>query len=286
MKKNRFVLLLSLGDSLISLSYLNQLDKDIVILGTRHTENIAKLIDVNKKVDVEIVFDDIPAFYDIKKRGIFKAVLDFYRFINYLKVNKIDSLVFEKNDFRTSILSLLTNIEVYHQDDKNNKIYNYRQKLIENIFQKKIDLGTYTLKLKQPKVIVINPLTREEYRNIKHEHLKFMIDILNKNHYEIYLIDIEKKYQNFKNSVQYYLTNTTLQDVKNLINRCDLYIGGDSFLIHLAYYLKRNYFIFFYRENDDFLPPNILEDFYIKINESIDLNSVLEKKFKNIGLVR
>jgi ADP-heptose:LPS heptosyltransferase len=113
-----------------------------------------------------------------------------------------------------------------------------------------------------------------------------MIDILNKNHYEIYMIDIEKKYQNFKNKVQYYLTNTTLQDVKNLINRCDLYIGGDSFLIHLAYYLKRNYFIFFYRENDDFLPPNVLEDFYIKINDSIDFNSVLEKKFKNIGLVR
>ena len=116
--------------------------------------------------------------------------------------------------------------------------------------------------------------------------MDYIITKLAKYGYEIYLIDINDEYPEFKNKVQYYLTNTTLNDVKNIIDDCSLYIGGDSFLIHLAYYLKRNYFIIFYRDNDDFLPPNIENDFYIKAHIGDDFEKELNDKFKNIGLIK
>jgi len=281
-----YVSLQALGDNLISLSFLEQLDGKVNILGTNHTKNISTLMNSQDKFNIEIIFDDIPAFYDIRKKGILEALKDFVVFIKYIKHHNIKELVFEKNDIRSRLTSLLTNTKIHSIKNASNLVYENRRQLIEKVYSQKISSNSYKLKVKNPKIIVINPLTRVEVRNIKHSHLKYIISELNSNNYEIYLIDIEKKYQIFENEVQHYLTNTTLEDVKQLIIQSDLYIGGDSFLIHLAYYLKKNYFMVLYRDNDDFFPPNIENDFYIKAHQSADFEEELRRKFKNIGLLR
>jgi ADP-heptose:LPS heptosyltransferase len=280
-----FILFQALGDNLISISLLEQLDEKINILGTKHTKNIVKLMNLEDKFNIKVIFNDIPAFYDIRKQGVFKALKDFSKFVKYIRNNDISEIAFEKKDFRSIMVSFLTNVKVHPTDNTNPKVYENRKENIEKVYKKKIVLNKYLLKIYTSKVIVINPLTRVEFRNIKHNHLKYIIDELNKNDYEVYLIDIEKKYQEFESEVQYYLTNTTLNDVKKLILKSDLYIGADSFLIHLAYYLKRNYFMIFYRDNDDFLPSNISNDFYLKANECSNFNEELKRKFKNIGLI-
>lgn len=280
-----YLSLQALGDNLISLSSLAQLNIRVNILGTKHTKNIIKLIGLEDKFDIQVVFDDIPAFYDIRKKGLVKAIKDLYSFIRYIQKYQILEIIFEKKDFRSSLISLVTNAKIHYPDSLNLKVYENRKELIENIYQQPISLNSYILKIDNLKRIVINPLTRVELRNIKKSHLSFIINELSKYDYEIYLIDIEKRYQEFENKVQYYLTNTTLEDVKQLIKKCDLYIGGDSFLIHLAYYLQKNYFMIFYRDNDDFLPPNITRDFYIKAHESDDFDNELKQKFKSIGLI-
>lgn len=281
-----YVSLLALGDNLISLSLLEQLNDKVNILGTKHTKNIASLIGVENKFNIQVVFDDIPAFYDIKKQGVLKAIFDFFKFIKYLKTNNIEEIMLEKKDFRSSFISLLTNTKISYPNSLNSKVYENRKELIENVYKQSINVNSYRLKIENPKKILINPLTRVELRNIKRNHLDFIINKLNKYGYEIYLIDIESRYQEFDNKVQYYLTNTTLEDVKQLIKECDLYIGGDSFLIHLAYYLQRNYFMIFYRDNNDFLPPNITQDFYIKAHDSGDFDDELKQKFTNIELIK
>lgn len=279
------VSLQALGDNLISLSILEKLDKKIIILGTKHTKNIVKLIGLEDKFNIQVVFDDIPAFYDIRKKGLVKAIKDLYKFIRYIQKHQILEIIFEKKDFRSTLILFFTHARGYFPSQFNPKVYENRKELIENIYQQSIYLNNYLLKIETPKKILINPLTRVEVKNIDHRHLNFIINELSKYDYEIYLIDIEKRYQEFENKVQYYLTNTTLEDVKQLINECDLYIGGDSFLIHLAYYLQKNYFMIFYRDNDDFLPPNITQDFYIKAHESDDFDNELKQKFKSIGLI-
>lgn len=281
-----FVLLQALGDNLISLSFLEQIDEKIHILGTNYTKNIAKLMGAKNNFDIQLVFDDIPAFYDVKKQGVWAAIKDLYKFVEYIKNNNIQEIIFEKKDFRGFLISFLCKSKIYEPNNLTLKIYDNRKELIEKIYNQSISLNHYTLKIQNPKIIVINPLTRVELKNIKHHHLIYIIEELKKFDYEIYLIDIEKKYEEFENIVQYYLRYTTLDDVKKLIQRCDLYIGGDSFLIHLAYYLKRNYFVIFYRDNDDFLPPNIELDFYIKAHKNKNFDEDLKQKFINIGLIK
>jgi len=281
-----YITLQALGDNLISLSLLEQLNIKVNILGTKHTKNIVKLIELESKFDIQVVFNDIPAFYDIKKHGILKATVDFIKFIQYLKINNIEEIIFEKKDFRSFLVSLVTNTKIYYPNNLIPKVYENRKELIENIYRQPINLNRYILKIENYKKILINPLTRVDVKNIKNSHLNFIINEFSKYDYEIYLIDIEKRYQEFENKVQHYLTNTTLDDVKQLIKGCDLYIGGDSFLIHLAYYFRKNYFMIFYRDNDNFLPPNITQDFYIKAHQSNDFDNELKQKFKNIGLIK
>lgn len=280
-----YLSLQALGDNLISLSLLAQLNIRVNILGTKHTKNIVKLIGLEDKFAIQVVFDDIPAFYDIRKKGLVKAIKDLYRFIRYIQKHQILEIIFEKKDFRSTLILFFTHARGYFPSQFNPKVYENRNELIENIYQQPINFNSYILKIENPKRIVINPLTRVEVKNIDHRHLNFIINELSKYDCEIYLIDIEKRYEEFENKVQYYRTNTTLEDVKQLINECDLYIGGDSFLIHLAYYLQRNYFMIFYRDNDCFLPPNITQEFYIKAHESVDFDNELKQKFKSIGLI-
>ncbi len=281
-----FVLLQALGDNLVTLSLLEQLNEKIQIIGTNNTKVIIKLMGIEDKFNIKVVFKDIPAFYDIKKQGVIKAIKDLYRFIIYINKNNIKTLVLEKKDLRSSLISFLTKSTIYYPNNLNSKVYKNRQSMIEKIYNQKITLITYSLSINNPKRIVINPLTRVELKNITKHHLAYIIKLLNSNGYKIYLIDIEKKYQELSNNVYKYLTNTTLEDVKQLIIKCDLYIGADSFLIHLAYYLKRNYFIIFYRDNDNFMPQNITNNFYIKANKIDNFNGEINKKFYNIGLLK
>jgi ADP-heptose:LPS heptosyltransferase len=280
-----YICLLALGDVLISLSLLAKIDKKITILGTQHTKNIIDLIGLNNQFHLVILFDNIPAFYDVKNQGIIKAIKDLYIFIRYIRQHKIKELVLEKKDFRSNIIKFFTNTKLYFPNSTD-KVYIGRKNVINNLYNANIDLNSYQLNISNPKTIIINPLTRESYRNIKNNHLQYILDELSKYNYEIYLLDTENKYSKFQNKVNHYLTNTTLEDVKNLLNKCDLYIGGDSFLIHLAYYLKRNYFMIFYRDNDDFMPPNIEDNFYIKAHNSNNFELEIQQKFENIGLLK
>jgi ADP-heptose:LPS heptosyltransferase len=275
----------ALGDNLITLSLLKQIHSKIKLLGTQNTANIIRLLHLESHFELSIVFDNIPAFYDIRQRGLIKAIKDLYRFIVFIRKNKIAELVFEKKDFRSKIIIFLTGVKAYFPDRLSQNVYHNRQKLTENIYDQFIDLNKYRLKLNNPKKILINPTTRVESKNIKNNHLHFIIDELNNNGYEIYFIDVDKKYSRYEKKVHHYLTNTSLQDVKKLILDSDLYIGGDSFLIHLAYYLKRPYFMIFYKNNDTFIPPNIENDFYMKEHKNLDFYIELKQKFRNIGLI-
>ena len=281
-----YLSLLAFGDNLISLSLLQRLDADVYILGTKHTKDIAQLLNIqNDKFHIKVVFEDIPAFYDIKRQGILQAIKDLARFIMFVKDNKIKELVFEKKDFRAYVICFFTQATPYFSVSSTSNVYERRKELIEKVYGKEVTLSVYKFKILNPKIILINPLTRSEARNIKKEHLKNILEFLNLYEYEIYLIDIEKRYEDLKMNVKYYLTDTTLQDIRSLLLKSDFYIGGDSFLIHLAYYLKRNYFMIFYRDNDDFLPPNISCDFYIKAHRSDNFRKEIEEKFIKIGLI-
>lgn len=198
-----------------------------------------------------------------------------------LKKHKVKHLILEKQDFRSALLNKFIPITTPNKEIKN--VYQNRQELFSQIYGHAFDNPPYPMNLKNPKKILINPFTRENDRNISLEHLKIILKLLKP--FCVTLLDFEERYAFLQDEVTHYRAKTSLEEVKNLILESDLYIGGDSFLIHLAYYLKKNYFIFFYRDNDDFMPPNGGNENFLKAHKSHFIEQDLAKKFRHLGLL-
>ncbi|MGL2683994.1 glycosyltransferase family 9 protein, partial [Helicobacter pylori] len=249
------------------------------ILGTRLTLKIAKLLECEKHFEIIPLFENVPAFYDLKKQGVFWAMKDFLWLLKALKKHKIKHLILEKQDFRSALLAKFIPITTPNKEIKN--VYQNRQELFSQIYGHVFDNPLYPMNLKNPKKILINPFTRSIDRSIPLEHLQIVLKLLKP--FCITLLDFEERYAFLKDKVAHYRAKTSLEEVKNLILESDLYIGGDSFLIHLAYYLKKNYFIFFYRDNDDFMPPK--NENFLKAYKSHSIEQDLAKKFRHLGLL-
>ncbi|WQU07655.1 lipopolysaccharide heptosyltransferase family protein [Helicobacter pylori] len=279
----RIACLLALGDNLITLSLLKEIafkqQQPLKILGTRLTLKIAKLLECEKYFEIVSLFENVPAFYDLKKQGVFLAMKDFLWLLKALKEHEVKRLILEKQDFRSALLSQFIPITTPNKEIKN--VYQNRQELFSQIYGHVFDNPLYPMNLKNPKKILINPFTRSIDRSIPLEHLKIVLKLLKP--FCVTLLDFEERYAFLKDEVTHYRTKTSLEEVKNLILESDLYIGGDSFLIHLAYYLKKNYFIFFYRDNDDFMPPK--NENFLKAHKSHSIEQDLAKKFRHLGLL-
>ncbi|GAA8266525.1 glycosyltransferase family 9 protein [Helicobacter pylori] len=275
--------LLALGDNLITLSLLKEIafkqQQPLKILGTHLTLKIAKLLECEKYFEIIPLFENVPAFYDFKKQGVFLAMKDFLWLLKAIKKHQIKHLILEKQDFRSALLATFIPITTPNKEIKN--VYQNRQKLFSQVYGHVFDNSSYPMNLKNPKKILINPFTRENDRNISLEHLKIVLKLLKP--FCVTLLDFEERYAFLQNEADHYRAKTSLEEVKNLILESDLYIGGDSFLIHLAYYLKKNYFIFFYRDNDDFMPPK--NENFLKAHKSHSIEQDLAKKFRHLGLL-
>ncbi len=277
--------LLALGDNLITLSLLKEIafkqQQPLKILGTHLTLQIARLLECEKHFEIIPLFENIPAFYDLKKQGVFLAMKDFLSLLKAIKKHKIKHLILEKQDFRSALLAKFIPITTPNKEIKN--VYQNRQELFFQIYGHVFENSPYSMNLKNPKKILINPFTREKDKNISLEHLQIVLKLLKP--FCVTLLDFEERYAFLQNEAAHYRAKTSLEEVKNLILESDLYIGGDSFLIHLAYYLKKNYFIFFYRDNDDFMPPNSKNENFLKAHKSHSVEQDLAKKFRHLGLL-
>ncbi|WP_187860508.1 glycosyltransferase family 9 protein [Helicobacter pylori] len=277
--------LLALGDNLITLSLLEEIaskqQQPLKILGTHLTLKIARLLECEKHFEIIPLFEDVPAFYDLKKQGVFGAMKDFLLLLKAIKKHQIKHLILEKQDFRSASLAAFIPISAPNKEIKN--VYQNRQELFSQIYGHVFDHSPYSMNLKTPKKILINPFTRSIEKNIPLEHLQIVLKLLKP--FCVTLLDFEERYAFLQNEAAHYRAKTSLEEVKNLILESDLYIGGDSFLIHLAYYLKKNYFIFFYRDNDDFMPPNSKNENFLKAHKSHSIEQDLAKKFRHLGLL-
>ncbi|MCH4599224.1 glycosyltransferase family 9 protein [Helicobacter pylori] len=277
--------LLALGDNLITISLLKEIafkhQQPLKILGTHLTLKIARLLECEKHFEIIPLFENVPAFYDFKKQGVFLAMKDFLWLLKAIKKHQIKHLILEKQDFRSALLAKFIPITTPNKEIKN--VYQNRQELFSQIYGHVFDRSSYPMNLKNPKKILINPFTRSIERSIPLEHLKIVLKLLKP--FCVTLLDFEERYAFLQNEAAHYRAKTSLEEVKNLILESDLYIGGDSFLIHLAYYLKKNYFIFFYRDNDDFMPPNGKKENFLKAYKSHSIEQDLAKKFRHLGLL-
>jgi ADP-heptose:LPS heptosyltransferase len=278
-----YVALQALGDNLISLCLLKELNEDIEIIGTKSTSEICSLIVVGHQLSVDVLYDEIPSFYNFRKKSAFKIINDIIRFRRFVKSKKVKTLIFEKNDFRIKILTFGLSVKTYSVDKFEN-VYLSRKKMLEECFGKKINFDFEFFEPTNYKTVLINPITRLKEKNITSEDLFKLICFLRQKSFFVQLVDYDGSYSKFNVCVDEYISGTSLSDISDLIKSCDLYLGADSFLIHLAYFYKKHFFIIFNHRNDSFLPPiSLTLKNYIVISESEDFVLELDTKFKKMG---
>ncbi|GAA7865538.1 glycosyltransferase family 9 protein [Helicobacter pylori] len=218
--------LLALGDNLITLSLLKEIaskqQRPLKILGTHLTLKIARLLECEKHFEIISLFENIPAFYDLKKQGVFWAMKDFLLLLKAIKKHQIKHLILEKQDFRSALLATFIPITVPNKEIKN--VYQNRQELFSQIYGHVFDHSSYPMNLKNSKKILINPSTRSTDRSIPLEHLQIVLKLLKP--FCVTLLDFEERYAFLQNEAAHYRIKTSLEEVKNLILESDLYIGG------------------------------------------------------------
>jgi hypothetical protein len=277
----------AIGDNLISLSIFSKVDRNISVLGTSHTKNIAQLMGVESKFDIHVIFDDIPAFYNVKKCGVINAIFSILEFRRYIKCHNLNELVFEKSDFRVKLLTVGLNVKSYSVDRCSN-VYENRKYLAESVFGGQVNFANKPTNLfPDHGEVLISPVTRLQSKNIYPEHLTSIIDIFKSLNFTVRLIDYSGNYYQFNDVVDQYITGTTLDDVMSLILSTDIYIGADSFLIHLSYYLNKPHFTVFNHESSLFLTPPSLElNNYIVTSDVANFFDVFYSKLKALGVIR
>ncbi|NNN48620.1 hypothetical protein [Vibrio sp. 2-2(8)] len=279
------VLLQAMGDNLISLNMLDQINEKFLILGTKHTYDIALLMESKLHERIHVLYDEIPSFYDIRNSNILNVVRDVIKFRKFIKDNNVKKLVFEKSDFRVRLLTFGIDVSVLAPTDVK-KIYGARKNLYSEYFREELTLLSCVSNYDDVKKILLSPTTRVSAKNITRTNLLDMISVLHANGFFVQLIDYDASFSDLENIVDDYYTNTSLYDVRNLIKNCDMFIGADSFLVHLAHYYRKQFFIVFNVLNTSFLPPGCVDiKNYIVTPDASDFKAELIDRFISIGLI-
>lgn len=281
-----YVSLLALGDNVISLSLLSKLKGKVKVLGTNSTIKVAELMGLDSQLSITPLFDDIPAFYDIRKQGLKKAITDIMAFRKFLKDNNIKKLIFEKKDFRAYLLTLGLGV-LWKGASLDENVYDSRKSIIEESLREygQIQFDTY-MDFSSVQNVLIAPVSRLDEKCIKPEDLRALISVLKNKFIEIELLDYSGDYSDFKSDVDNYIHGTSLAEVKSLLLSSDLYIGADSFLIHLAYFFKKPFFVVFNKANEEFMTPATIKNDSSFLSISGISEERIVSKFFELGIIR
>lgn len=253
--------LLSFGDNLISLSLLAKLrDKSsVTIVGTALTERIAAFVP-GLDIPIIVVSDQVPAFYDLRKRGARAAATELLAIRRALAQSSRDGdgFVFEKGGWRRYLLVGATGRRSWAPVPRRN-VYEDRRDVLSAVFHESIPLETAARLVEPPRSVTINPASRVAAKAISRRTLTSIVTFLRQRSIDVCLIDPDQKHGDLQHVVSDYRTNTTLEQAVALVESCDLYIGADSLLVHVAYQRRTPALVLYNETNLYFAPPGVAE---------------------------
>ena len=265
-------LLQAYGDNAISLYILKQFcfKNDYKVHGTNLTKEIIDI--VGFEANFIKIFEKIPAFYNMRKDGVFYAIRDFFVLYRYIKLNIPinEELYFEKKDFRFKILSFLLTDYKLNSPEYNINVYEDRAISFCKKFDKNVIVYN-NKKVNKKKSILINPTGRSETRHLNKSVLEELLFILKQHEISIYFVDYLGIYETFRDKVDFYYKNTSLKEAADILRNVDLYCGPDSLFLHLAFVLNKRFFCIMNYDSSYFLPLTI-KDNYIILDTALEIN--------------
>jgi ADP-heptose:LPS heptosyltransferase len=253
--------LLSYGDNLISLTLLSRLrDRSgIGIVGSAHTAQIAGFFP-GLDIPVSVEFDSVPAFYDMRRRGIVAAARDAVTFRQRMarRIRPGDSLILEHDDVRSRALLRFPGVTLF-EPKRGANVYEDRRSLLQTVFDQSIPLEPARGLSASPRRVTINPASRIREKSVPSRILAVLVSSLKARDVYVQLIDPEREHGTLTNRVDGYHINTSLDEAVALVRQSDLYIGADSLMMHFAYYCATPAIVLFNETNLYFAPPGVAE---------------------------
>jgi hypothetical protein len=251
--------LLSFGDNLISLSLLARLHtkSGVVIAGTALTQRIASFVPT-LGIPITVVSEHVPAFYDVRKRGIVDALQEAVSVRRKLArlSSRGDGFILEKSDPRRHVL-------VGGRDrrswvpDRGKNVYEDRRNLLNAVFEDDIALTDAPRLERSPRTVAINPSSRVRAKEVSPQTLRIIVAYLRERSIDVHLMDPERAHGALRSAVSSYHTGTTMSEAVALVEACDLYIGADSLFVHFAYHCRTPSLVLYNQTNLYFAPPGV-----------------------------
>jgi len=281
--------LLSFGDNLISLALLARLrDKTgVTIVGTSLTARLTPFLP-NLDIPLMVVSEDVPAFYDVRKRGVRAAVRDALRVRRSLarETTPSDGLIFEKSGWRQLLLAGGMGRRSWAPARRRN-VYEDRRDVLSAVFGEGIALEDTPRLTAFPRTVTINPASRLAEKAVSPDALATIVRHLRERSVDVRLIDPEERHRALRPVVTSYHAGTTLEEAVALVASSDLYIGADSLFVHVAYHCRRPMLVLYNETNLYFAPPGVAEQgsyvaFVARMSER-EIQSALDERMARIA---
>lgn len=255
-----FVCAMAYGDCLITLSQLEQAtasEDRWQLIGTGVTRRVSQLL--RRPLPVAELLADKAAFYTIKERGPAAAVSDFLRVRAELKKRCApgDRLAFERRDLRNSALIPPGCSGVFAP--RSQSAYDDRRALVQALLGTTTDWAPVGAPALPVRRVTINPCARYRRRWLSRELIDNVVRLTQERGWQLTLIDPCGQYAAWASQVQTYLPRPDLTVAAQALRDSDLYLGPDSFFIHLAHYYRVPHFGFYYPDHQYFLTPGMRE---------------------------
>jgi hypothetical protein len=271
------------GDALISLQLLQRagaLPAPLLILGSTQTVQVQDCV-LRSKFEIVELFAGHARFYKLRTAGLRAVFSDLRLFRRWIAENlrADDRLLFEKRDWRNRLLSGALGRHAV-APAHTGSVYIDRKRMIEALTGRAIELPRCVRPPRPPVSALINPSAGAPEREIGHGALRSLTSLLRRRQCRVTLVDPDGRFAHDAASFDEYHGRIALIDAAALLRRHDLYVGPDSFFIHLAYHCQVPFFAVLPHKEFafDFAPPGSREARnFIALDEVVD-GGALERR--------
>lgn len=271
MKTTRYtyVSILGYGDALISLQLLQKTSPfpaPLQIAGTHITQEVQSTI-VGSTYPLVEVLPDHAAFFRARKARLHQSIRELLAVRKWAEstLGPDDMVLFEKPDPRNSLM--LGRCKAHMVAPKRStSIYIDRQRMLQELTGCNFALPDCMQPLAAPSSVLINPSSRVFEKEFSSTVLRNLLNIFRRRGMSISITDPDSKFVDIEDQFDQYYGRLKLPEAIRVMREHDLYIGPDSFFIHLAYYLRVPFIA---------LVPNANFNFYFAPPGSIRLRNFI-----------
>lgn len=227
------------GDCLITLALVEDAVAQgaaLSVIGTGLTARVSKLL--NHPLPVNVVFPTLPAFYDLRVRGVWHGINDLISVRRALRqaVPPTSRLGFERRDVRNQLL-VPRRVEAVWAN-ATGRTYFDRQQLVNELTGTKTRCPACMKVKHKVQTVLLNPGARQAFRCFDTATMESLLVEGRRRGWTQIIVDATGAYAQYAGHVDQYYLKPDLKDAVALLKSADYYIGPDSFFMHLACYFK------------------------------------------------